>query len=359
MSDTQVNPDEGNFNVYKQPCMKDAINARATIIEFKTAVQHLLLQFEDHPALLQLISILDRILSFPVNSPLMKFTHGLEMLLERAQLWESYAASHVSLRPHLEAVTQHVLSWRKMELSCWKNVLKCVEEKVKTSVGKWWFHFLSLVSALTTRTNDEELKTSKDALSSAVVMFIEQSSIGEFESRLQMINILQCHMKMMGCSKLTNVNDMLWNHIQYFSMYVSTVKQSVEKEKSSIEKELKDYVKIARWNDINFFAMKQAVDKSHRTISKYARRYTEALEKPVYTIINDEKSCNALVESVDTMSKFSTSPAEVGNSDVGFDADEFDSLKATMKEEDSILYNIKDYHSKALKHAHRILNDLF
>lgn len=34
-----------------------------------------------------------------------------------------------------------------------------------------------------------------------------------------------------------------------------------------------DYVKIAKWNDINFYAMKETVDKSHRTLNKFVRRY--------------------------------------------------------------------------------------
>jgi hypothetical protein len=33
------------------------------------------------------------------------------------------------------------------------------------------------------------------------------------------------------------------------------------------------YVKIAKWNDANFWAMKQAAEKSHRTLHKFVRRY--------------------------------------------------------------------------------------
>ena len=32
-------------------------------------------------------------------------------------------------------------------------------------------------------------------------------------------------------------------------------------------------MKIAKWNDSNFWAMKQAADKSHHTLHKFVRRY--------------------------------------------------------------------------------------
>ena len=32
-------------------------------------------------------------------------------------------------------------------------------------------------------------------------------------------------------------------------------------------------MKIAKWKDINFYAMKQAADKSHRALHKFIRRY--------------------------------------------------------------------------------------
>ena len=65
---------------------------------------------------LQLITIVERIRTFPVTSPLMKFVNGLEMVLAKAQEWEQVAAKHVSLSSHLEAITQIIIQWRKLEL---------------------------------------------------------------------------------------------------------------------------------------------------------------------------------------------------------------------------------------------------
>ena len=37
--------------------------------------------------------------------------------------------------------------------------------------------------------------------------------------------------------------------------------------------DLQGFVKIAKWNDYNFWAMKQAADKSHHTLHKFVRKY--------------------------------------------------------------------------------------
>ena len=84
----------------------------------------------------------DKVLSLSVMDPLMKILSGLEYILRKAQVmmmlqlrcacvhicrfrrhsllciqdWEAYAASQVSLCTQLEALTQLILDWRRMEL---------------------------------------------------------------------------------------------------------------------------------------------------------------------------------------------------------------------------------------------------
>ena len=74
----------------------------------------------------------------------MKILSGLEYILRKAQVriyvlnlegtlvvhllscvqdWEAYAASHVSLCTQLEALTQLILDWRRMELKYNKSIL--------------------------------------------------------------------------------------------------------------------------------------------------------------------------------------------------------------------------------------------
>ena len=40
-------------------------------------------------------------------------------------------------------------------------------------------------------------------------------------------------------------------------------------------------MKIARWNDVNFYALKQAVARTHRTLHKHMKHFRLLLNQPV------------------------------------------------------------------------------
>lgn len=72
--------------------------------QFITRLEELILEWPEHAVLVQIMQICHRILSFPVTSPLMKVLSGLEMLLKKAQEWESYASKKVSVQGDLFSI---------------------------------------------------------------------------------------------------------------------------------------------------------------------------------------------------------------------------------------------------------------
>ena len=75
----------------------------------------------------------------------MKFTTGLELVLEKLQEWETNAARHVSVQPAMNAVSQLIIEWRKMELDGWKESLESVANKIRNSSTKYWYVVLSFL----------------------------------------------------------------------------------------------------------------------------------------------------------------------------------------------------------------------
>ena len=61
--------------------------------------------------------------ALPESAPLKAVAVGLELLLDRAQLWESTAARHVSLAAQLEPAEQLARRWRRLELQSWRRLL--------------------------------------------------------------------------------------------------------------------------------------------------------------------------------------------------------------------------------------------
>lgn len=53
---------------------------------------------------------------------------------------------------------------------------------------------------------------------------------------------------------------------------------------------LQDFVKIARWNDKNFYAVKAAVHKSHKTLHKHMKQFESVLATSVRSILMENES---------------------------------------------------------------------
>ncbi len=59
-----------------------------------------------------------------MDAPLKAALTGLELLVARAQLWQTTAAKHVSLDSQLQAVTALAGRWRRLELASWRRLLE-------------------------------------------------------------------------------------------------------------------------------------------------------------------------------------------------------------------------------------------
>jgi midasin len=76
-----------------------------------------------------MLVIVERILNFPLTSPVSRFLAGLELLLDKMHEWEENAHSGVSLAALWKSVTDQIGNWRKLELQCWKDSLDIVARK--------------------------------------------------------------------------------------------------------------------------------------------------------------------------------------------------------------------------------------
>ena len=61
--------------------------------------------------------------------PLKAAMTGVELLVDRAQLWEQSAARHVSIADQLAAVEALARRWRKFELTSWQLLFKQALER--------------------------------------------------------------------------------------------------------------------------------------------------------------------------------------------------------------------------------------
>lgn len=79
----------------------------------------------------------------------------------------------------------------------------------------------------------------------------------------------------------------LWNIHSYFAQFKDTVVQKIKELRAPIEKKLKDYVKIVRWKDISYWAIKETLQKTHKTLHKHMREFQQVLSQPVQPFLTN------------------------------------------------------------------------
>lgn len=273
------------YDIYKDSNPQEVLKVRPLLTSVRDRVDELLKQWPGHPSLVLVNTVISRVLDFPLTSPLMKHVIGLETVLEKAQEWERNAHSGVSMREQLEAVTHQVLEWRQMELNAWRTCLDSVTHKVAIQSRKWWpYLFNTFESALTEAVSlPEVLKTLKQ--------FLETSILGDFQMRLHLLFSFHCNLAALEKNKTAHsLAAITWNLYHYFSQFTPLVISAVAKARQPVEKEVKGYVKIARWNDINYFAVRESVDKSRRTLHRHMRNWEKKLRQPFAPLMCDSNS---------------------------------------------------------------------
>ncbi|KAK3879278.1 hypothetical protein Pcinc_016138 [Petrolisthes cinctipes] len=270
------------YDIYNDPNPQEAIKVRPLLHAVKKHVDKLLRKWPDHPSLTIVNTVIARVFAFPLTSPLMRFVIGLETVLEKAQYWERNAHSGVSMKAELEAVTHQVLEWRQMELSAWKCCLNTVTHKIDTEGRKWWPHLHNTFQAAISK------QVSLSELTKALKQFIETSSLGEFQMRLQLLYSFHCNIAALEKSRVSyQVLALAWNLYQYYNQFTPLIATTLSKAREPIEKDVKGFVKIARWNDINYFAVRESVAKSHRILHRHMRKWEKKLREPVSPLLRD------------------------------------------------------------------------
>uniref|UniRef100_A0A8C6R246 Midasin n=1 Tax=Nannospalax galili TaxID=1026970 RepID=A0A8C6R246_NANGA len=304
-SDLMMRPD-GPYDFYHHPNVAEARQCQPVLQGFSEAVSRLLQDWPEHPTLQQLLVVMDRIRSFPLSSPISKLLNGLEILLAKSQDWEENASQALSLRKHIDLVSQMIIRWRKLELNCWSMSLDNTMKRHTEKSTKHWFSIYQMLEKHMqerTEQREDDKQMTLMLLVTTLQAFIEGSSLGEFHVRLQMLLVFHCHVLLMpqveGKDSLCSV---LWNLYHYYKQFLGGVQAKIAELRSPIEKELKEFVKISKWNDVSFWSIKQSVEKTHRTLFKFMKKFEAVLNEPCRSCLvesDKEEQPDCLPESTE------------------------------------------------------------
>ncbi|KAL6070950.1 Midasin [Balamuthia mandrillaris] len=351
--DTPAGKQGLDYDIYRDANVPEVLLIQAPLEALLKRLQELLEEFPGNALLEQLIKIVRRIMAFPITSPLMKVLTGLELLHGKAYDWETNASKTVSLQQELQQLARLIGRWRRLELQSWPMLLRARTQVHQMKGEKWWFYLYSLLldfgsedSAFdfcTGASKDEKQKQKeegkkrkrrrggakeeeeaneveekaeeKEDIVAVLDRFLRLSTYGEFVTRLNMmVNFYhhletelsitsqqdceekgQKHAKWEKRSRLSNV---FYNIRGYYAQFIDSLASGLQTMREPIEKKMKDFVKLARWDDLSHYALKLAAEKSHRKLNKFTRKMEEVLTASIIPVL-EEKSLS--IDDIETV----------------------------------------------------------
>jgi len=277
------------YNFYSDSNVEEVKKCLPVCQDILNNVDELLKEWPENPILKSIQCIIERIYTFPIISPVSRFLTGLQILLEKMHQWKECAHSGISMMDQASALRQQIISWRKLELSCWKTCLNTMYENLISDTSKWWFFLYALIESYITRSaydaakaNDEVITRQK--LVELLERFMTESSLVEFEARLDLLLTFHCHVYYSDDNDdKKEILAVLWNVYSYYKQFVVDVKAQISALKAPIEKKLKDVIKIERWTDMK--TVTKSIQATHRQIHKYVKEYQDALKQSVSTCL--------------------------------------------------------------------------
>ena len=118
------------------------------------------------------------------------------------------------------------------------------------------------------------------------------SQLLEFSSRLQLLLLLSRFLKLqleqhrVQNSVLELNMNVLYHTTRMYSVFLPSVQAYIQTIRGPIEKQLKDQVKLGKWDDQSYFSLRETVNKIHRQLFKLVYEYRDANNLKVSVVLD-------------------------------------------------------------------------
>eukprot|EP01018_Ginkgo_biloba_P038909 Gb_21123 [translate_table: standard] len=282
------------YNIYKDSNTSEIVLMVEPLLNLKEKVNSLMKEWPEHPGLQQILQIIEKLLGIPLDAPLMKALAGVQFLLDRSQLWEENAPRMLSLSDELHPFSCLVTRWRKIEFECWPALLDTIQLQHEVNAGKLWF---ALHSILYRRMPDDPSVEIKSTISS-LEEFMQTATIGEFRKRLELVLTfhgqlssqicLEAYPGNMPSSLVMKLSRILYNVFGYYMQFLPLVIESIVSSRQLVEKELKDFSQLCKWEDRGYYSLVESSKRTHQKLHMLMQKFNDVLQRPVMVLLTQE-----------------------------------------------------------------------
>jgi len=133
------------LDFHKDPNPLESAKASSILQAIFDRSSELLSLFPGNELLLQVCRVSAKISEFHVSTSIGKMLISVQLLLQKAEEWELYAAKHVSLREEMNRLGVLISEWRELELKSWETLLR---SKEVSHARKAEYHWYTLMRVL-------------------------------------------------------------------------------------------------------------------------------------------------------------------------------------------------------------------
>ncbi|XP_063830768.1 midasin-like [Ostrinia nubilalis] len=279
------------IDFYRSPWVAETRQCYPLLTMVKDATNTLLDQWPDFPTLKDIIVIIDRILGFPVTSPVSRFLTGLELLRDKIEEWNKNAHKGNNMVEQSLSVGQQIVNWRKLEMGHWKECLNNLYQRKQAEAHKYWFYLFNVIQSHLEQTEDTH-DVSCARIVNVLREFMERSSLAEFDVRLDIIYSFHCQLvHLESHDRRDELLAILWNTYNYYAQFRAQVAAHIKEKRAPIEKKLRDFVKICSWDrDLSYWSVKDTVDKAHKALHKHTKEFENILKESVSSCLVDNST---------------------------------------------------------------------
>ncbi|KZT19503.1 P-loop containing nucleoside triphosphate hydrolase protein [Neolentinus lepideus HHB14362 ss-1] len=252
----------------------------------------------DQMVLQHLKSRCDFILTLDLESPVAKILSALEQLLLQTDDWEMFANRENTLHVHRMSLTSLIVEWRRYELSSWQGLLESQATVFEQEASQWWFRLYEAAvrGVLSFVDKPEGLDGYLQSLVPLLDEFIKSSPLGQFEKRMQLLGSFASFTSLLASSHdgrvkivLSHSHVLLTNTWRYFSQFSDRIQLSLMQQRSILEKEINEFIKLASWKDINVQALKQSAKRTHHQLYKIIRKFKDILRQSIVPLLQSAR----------------------------------------------------------------------
>ncbi|SYW78136.1 related to MDN1 - Huge dynein-related AAA-type ATPase (midasin) [Ustilago bromivora] len=284
-----------DFYFYLDPRPSEVRKATAIVEELRSRLTALIQDWPEQMVLQHIRDRCDAVLRMDAASPVAKMLSALEQLLTHTEDWEGFASQQTSIQTSREQISAQIIEWRRLELSCWAELLNTQARTFQDELGEWWFRVYEILIRGTRAASADGPDAFKDHVEQvidAIDQFVRSSPLGQFEARLALLESYARFIERLvrlappkESGGLKEVGVVLQNVTTFFRQFDERISSTLQSQRAVLETDIKSFIKLASWKDINVHALKVSAAKTHRQLHKTLRKFRDILRQPVDPIL--------------------------------------------------------------------------